>query len=99
MEIYFLRHANAGEPKLNPARDEQRPLDDLGIEQSHAVGRALAALKVKLDAISTRAPTGTLTKNTQLQEITVTSRPPSTGPVAGAKSVGTIVNVETRSRS
>ena len=51
MEIYFLRHANAGEQKLNPAKDEQRPLDKLGIEQSHVVGRALAALKLKLDAI------------------------------------------------
>ncbi len=51
MEIYFLRHASAGEAKLNPAKDEQRPLDKLGIEQCHIVGRALAALKVELDAI------------------------------------------------
>ena len=51
MEIFFLRHANAGEPKLNPAKDEQRPLDKLGVEQCHIVGRALAALKVELDAI------------------------------------------------
>jgi phosphohistidine phosphatase len=51
MEIYFLRHANAGEPKLDPLKDEQRPLDKQGIEQSHIVGRALAALNVKLDAI------------------------------------------------
>ena len=51
MEIYFLRHANAGKPKVNPEKDEQRPIDDLGIEQSHAVGRALAALEVNLDAI------------------------------------------------
>jgi phosphohistidine phosphatase len=51
MEIYFLRHANAGEPKLNPAKDEKRPLDKLGIEQSHDVGRALAALDVTVDAV------------------------------------------------
>ncbi len=51
MQIYFLRHANAGEPKLNPAKDEQRPLDDLGVEQSHIVGRFLAALELNLDAI------------------------------------------------
>ncbi|HUH63432.1 MAG TPA: phosphohistidine phosphatase SixA [Terracidiphilus sp.] len=51
MEIYFLRHASAGEPKLNPAKDEQRPLDKLGIEQSYIVGHALAAMKIKLDAI------------------------------------------------
>ena len=51
MEIYFLRHANAGEPKLNREKDEQRPLDKLGTEQCHIVGRALAALDLKLDAI------------------------------------------------
>jgi len=51
MEIYFLRHANAGEAKLNPEKDEQRTLDQRGIEQSHIVGRSLAALKLKLDAI------------------------------------------------
>jgi phosphohistidine phosphatase len=53
MEIYFLRHANAGEPKLNRAKDEQRPLDKAGIEQCHIVGRALAALKVEPQAIVT----------------------------------------------
>jgi phosphohistidine phosphatase len=51
MEIYFLRHASAGEPKLNQAKDEQRPLDDTGVEQCHIVGRALAALELKPDAI------------------------------------------------
>jgi len=51
MQIYFLRHANAGEPKLNPAKDEQRPLDELGVEQSYVVGRALRALELKVDAV------------------------------------------------
>lgn len=51
MQIYFLRHANAGEPKSNPERDDKRPLDKLGIEQSHDVGRALAAMDVAVDAI------------------------------------------------
>ncbi len=51
MDIYFLRHANAGEAKLNPTKDEKRRLDKLGIEQSHDVGRALAALDVTVDAI------------------------------------------------
>jgi phosphohistidine phosphatase len=51
MQIFFLRHANAGEPKLNPAKDAKRPLDKLGIEQSHDVGRALAAMDVTVDAI------------------------------------------------
>lgn len=51
MEIYFLRHANAGQKKLNPAKDDQRPLDKLGVEQSHDVGRALAALDTTVDVI------------------------------------------------
>jgi phosphohistidine phosphatase len=51
MDIYFLRHANAGEPKLSLDKDEKRPLDKLGIEQSHDVGRALAALDVNPDVI------------------------------------------------
>jgi phosphohistidine phosphatase len=51
MDIYFLRHASAGDSKLNPAKDDERPLDKLGIEQSHNVGYALAAMKVSVDAI------------------------------------------------
>jgi phosphohistidine phosphatase len=51
MDIYFLRHANAGQPKLNPGKDEKRPLDKVGIEQAHDVGRALASLDVTMDVI------------------------------------------------
>jgi phosphohistidine phosphatase len=51
MDIYFLRHASAGDSKLNPATDDERALDKLGIEQSHNVGLALAALKISFDAI------------------------------------------------
>lgn len=51
MDIYFLRHASAGDSTLNPAKDDVRPLDKLGIEQSHNVGWALAAMKVAFDAI------------------------------------------------
>ncbi len=53
MEIYFLRHASAGEAKLNPTKDDERPLDELGIEQSHNVGLLLAALRIKVDAVIT----------------------------------------------
>ena len=38
-------------PRLNPAKDAKRPLDKLGIEQSHDVGRALAALDITVDVI------------------------------------------------
>ena len=44
MVIYFLRHANAGQKHFSdPVKDEKRPIDKVGEEQSHDVGRALAA--------------------------------------------------------
>ena len=51
MDVYFLRHANAGESLPNPKQDEKRPVDELGIEQSQRMGRVLAVLEVKPDAI------------------------------------------------
>jgi len=51
MDIYFLRHASAGDSRLNPAKDDERALDKLGIEQSHNVGLALAAMKITFEAI------------------------------------------------
>jgi len=51
MDIYFLRHANAGESLPNAKQDEKRPLDELGLEQSQRMGRVLAALDVKVDAM------------------------------------------------
>jgi phosphohistidine phosphatase len=52
MVIYFLRHANAGQKHFSsPERDEKRPIDKVGIEQSHDVGRALAAIGVKANVI------------------------------------------------
>jgi phosphohistidine phosphatase len=51
MTIYFLRHASAGERVSNPKKDEQRGLDENGIEQCRQIGRVLAALEVQVDAI------------------------------------------------
>lgn len=51
MTIYFLRHASAGQSLTNSKQDEKRPLDKQGIAQCGYVGRALAAAKVKVDAI------------------------------------------------
>lgn len=51
MIIYFLRHASAGEHLSNPAKDEKRPLDKIGMEQCSYVGRALAALDVQVDVV------------------------------------------------
>ena len=52
MVIYFLRHANAGTKQFsNPAKDEKRPIDKIGEEQSHDVGHALAAIGVTVNVI------------------------------------------------
>jgi phosphohistidine phosphatase len=50
MDIYLLRHGSAGQYTAG-SNDDQRPLDKTGEQQSHDVGRALAELGVKLDAI------------------------------------------------
>jgi phosphohistidine phosphatase len=51
MDIYFLRHASAGDNKApTPQEDEKRPLDAKGIEQSKQMGRLLAALDLRPDA-------------------------------------------------
>ena len=70
MDIYLLRHASAGEPKLNPAKDDERKLDKEGVEQSHSVGRALSALNVTLDAvISSPLPRASQTAKIVAEEI------------------------------
>jgi phosphohistidine phosphatase len=51
MIIYFLRHANAGEPFRNLKKDEKRALDKEGIAQCGLVGRALVALDASVDMI------------------------------------------------
>jgi phosphohistidine phosphatase len=51
MNIYFLRHASAGSHKANLAADERRPLDTEGIDQCGSIGRALAAMEVKVDGV------------------------------------------------
>jgi len=50
MDIYFLRHASAGQAS-QAGNDEKRPIDKTGEQQSREVARALAALEVKLDVI------------------------------------------------
>jgi phosphohistidine phosphatase len=71
MVIYFLRHANAGTKHFsNPAKDEKRPLDELGEEQSHDVGRALAFIGVTANVIISSPMTRAIqTANIVAQEL------------------------------
>src|SRR5579872_7317377 len=51
MIIYFVRHASAGQKKLNLKKDEKRPLDDEGGHQSTQIGRILSAMEANVDAV------------------------------------------------
>jgi phosphohistidine phosphatase len=51
MIVYFLRHANAGQKRLNPTQDDKRPLDKEGIEQCRYVGRLLSTLDTHVDRV------------------------------------------------
>lgn len=51
MIVYFLRHANAGQKRLNPVQDDKRALDKEGIEQCRYVGRLLNGLDTHVDMI------------------------------------------------
>ena len=51
MDLYFLRHASAGQSKPNPKLDEKRPLDGQGIEQAILIGRIVAPMDIQFDAI------------------------------------------------
>src|SRR5215469_3430570 len=52
MIIYFVRHASAGsQKKLNPKKDEKRPLDSDGVHQCTQMGRVLASMDVTVEAV------------------------------------------------
>ena len=53
MIIYFLRHANAGETKKDPKKDEQRGLDATGVAQCFQVAHLFSRLELVPDVIVT----------------------------------------------
>jgi phosphohistidine phosphatase len=53
MELYLLRHAHAGDPGAWDGPDERRPLSDKGEKQSERLGRFLAGIGLRVDAIIT----------------------------------------------
>jgi phosphohistidine phosphatase len=67
MIVYFLRHASAGLHKVLPKEDEKRPIDKIGEQQCHDVGRALVALGVKVESIISSP----LTRAVQTAELAV----------------------------
>lgn len=67
MILYFLRHVSAGQHKILPKEDDKRPIDKIGEQQCHDVGRALVALGVKVDSIISSP----LTRAVQTAELAV----------------------------
>jgi len=66
MDIYFLRHASAGDKKApNPQEDEKRPLDQKGVEQSKQMGKLLDALEIEPEAFISSP----LTRSVQTAEL------------------------------
>jgi phosphohistidine phosphatase len=53
VELYFLRHADAGDPEAWTRPDAERPLSPKGRRQAERLGRHLAALGFEPDAILT----------------------------------------------
>jgi phosphohistidine phosphatase len=51
LELYLLRHADAGDPAAWKGDDADRPLSDKGEKQARAIGRMLAKAGFKPDAI------------------------------------------------
>jgi phosphohistidine phosphatase len=51
VNLYILRHANAGTRRANPLIDVKRPLDKEGKQQCMLIGSYLSALRVQFDTI------------------------------------------------
>jgi phosphohistidine phosphatase len=51
MNLYLMRHADAGIPRLNPTLDAKRGLIKDGKDQCILMARVLSALKVQVDVI------------------------------------------------
>jgi phosphohistidine phosphatase len=51
MNLYLMRHANAGIPRGNPALDSKRALIKEGKDQCVLMARVLSALKVQVDVV------------------------------------------------
>jgi phosphohistidine phosphatase len=51
MNLYLMRHANAGLSRINPVLDKKRGLIKEGKEQCMLMARVLSALKVQIDVI------------------------------------------------
>ena len=51
MELYLLRHAHAGDPVAWEGPDDQRPLSEKGEKQADRLGRFLAGIGFRADAV------------------------------------------------
>jgi phosphohistidine phosphatase len=89
IELYLLRHAHAGDPMAWEGPDEERPLSDKGEKQADRLGRFLAGIGFRPDAIITSpklraAQTATIVAGHLDVPVTVDAR------LAGGLDLGTV---------
>ena len=60
MDVYLIRHADAGDRRQWDGDDAERPLTELGRTQARALGAAFQARDIALDAILTSPLTRTV---------------------------------------
>jgi phosphohistidine phosphatase len=53
LELYILRHGDAGTPLDDPGKDDERPLSKEGREEMKKVAEAIHELEIKFDVIAT----------------------------------------------
>ena len=61
VQLHLLRHAHAGDPYAWDGPDEVRPLSPRGERQADRLGRFLAGVGFRTDAIITSPANGTIT--------------------------------------
>ena len=83
----YINSPSPAPPSRNPGTS-RRPASMVAVRSRKSAPKITAAM-----------PIGRLTKNTQRHEKLVTRKPPSTGPIAGAKVVPTVRMLAARTRS
>ncbi len=76
MELYVIRHADAGKPEGWDGDDATRPLTSLGHQQATALGEAFRQQGLSVDAVLTSPLTRTMQTATDFQAAAAPDGPP-----------------------
>ena len=81
MDLYVIRHADAGKPEGWDGDDVSRPLTSLGHQQANALGEAFRQQGLSVDAILTSPLTRTMQTATDFQAAAAPDGPPRSRPI------------------